>query len=271
MRSPFLLLTHFTSIFNYSLTFCIILHAFLLKRLNVYRRFSPRSQSSPLFRRCCRWFFISARLSFFLSRISIWRVCVWAREWRMHSLHVQTHWVLLFLHSSSDGLFFLFLCTMSGDIMHIFTQTQRFTYFININLNTYRFATLVSFVCSLFILAHSQSWHLILFAFPWHRVYDVRRISLQTHQIGRLLLCIQIIRRCRRGCCRYSTPPLCCSRWSVLLPFAWNKLNLRKETERMGQQEQRNGSLWIYLSTAREFGACVCVCVCVNMQNVHRE
>lgn len=268
MHSPFSLLTHFTSIFNYSLTFCIILHAFLLKRLNVYRRFPPRSQSSPLFRRCCFccWWFFFSSLLFFVLHFNLTCVCV-------------------YMHKPIECCFFAFiitwpvLCTMSGDITHILTQTQPFTYFININLNTYRFATLVSMVCSPFSFWLTCSLGISFFALSSGILYDVQCVSLQTCQIGRLLLCIQIscCRCCRRrGCCRYSTPPLFCSCWSVFFPFAWNKLNLRKETGRMGQQERTvymgmvRGE-FTYQQLSSSLYVSVRACVCVNMQNVNRE
>lgn len=171
MHSPFSLLTHFTSIFNYSLTFCIILHAFLLKRLNecvcmcvcvnLYRRFSPRSQSSPLFR-CC--FFAS-----FLSRISVWCVRV----------HAQTHRVLLFcIHHRMAcccwWFFLLRLCIMSGDITHILTQTQPFTYFIN-KLEYLPFCHF-SFNCLLSLFHHFSSFSVIVSlssSLPFGFLYDV--------------------------------------------------------------------------------------------------
>lgn len=170
---------------------------------------------------------------------------------------------------------------MSGDITHILTQTQPFTYFININLNTYRFATLVSMGCSPFSFWLTRSLGISFFALSSGILYDVQCVSLQTCQIGRLLLCIQISRcRCcrRRGCCRYSTPPLFCycSCWSVFFPFAWDKLNLRKETGRMGQQERTvymgmERGEFTYQQLSSSLYVSVRACVCVNMQNVHRE
>lgn len=203
--------------------------------------FPTRSHSSPLlplrFLRSCRAFF-GLTCAFICAtnvRKSLW---VSSGFFSLPLIQLFTAFIIRFCARCQENAY---------------SHINSTIYVLLINLNTYRFATLVSIVCSILSFFHSLSlrccWILIFFFFCWcfsfHYVHARLPVALL-----------------------HSNQPLLFPH-IFFISLAQNKLNFakrekeweKKRSTRFASKSTLNG--WIYLSATHM--------LCGDMQNVHRE